>query len=286
MRNKDFAIMICTHGRPDKQYTLEALRKAGYTGLIILIVDDEDDTYKEYLNWIDKDEKVKVHKFCKQYYVDSVDYGTKLYRKVILYAKCACEDIARDMGLDAFVISDDDTKQFRYRFIEDGKLRALPITKNFDEVADTFVDYLKNADLTALSFGFTSSYLKGTSVFDPVTTCNNRVAYNFVFRNSKHKVDWRGSYGEDLITACTSSIVGNVWMNMPVIHNDMVVQGKSDGGMTELYKSQDSLELVQCETMYCPTSMKAQYYKTRWYGAVQRENTFPRIISSKYSKLK
>lgn len=284
MRNKNFAIMICTHGRPDKQYTLEALRKAGYTGNVILIVDDEDDTVDKLCsNYEDYNTSVCI--FPKQCYIDNVDYGPKLFRKVILYGKCACENLAKKLQLDTFVISDDDTKQFRYRFIEDGKLRALPITKNFDEVADTFVDYLINADLTALSFGFTSSYLKGTSVFDPVTTCNNRVAYNFVFRNSKHKVDWRGSYGEDLITACTSSIVGNVWMNMPVIHNDMVVQGKSDGGMTELYKSQDSLELVQCETMYCPTSMKAQYYKTRWYGAVQRENTFPKIISSRYSNL-
>lgn len=284
MRNKDFAIMICTHGRPDKQYTLEALRKSGYTGEIILVVDDEDDTVDSLSNKYE-DEHTGVYVFCKQDYIDHVDYGPKLFRKVILYGKCACEQLAKGLNLKTFVISDDDTKQLRYRFIEDGKLKALPVTKNFDKVADTFVDYLVNADLTALSFGFTSSYLKGTSVFDPVTTCNNRVAYNFVFRNSKHKVDWRGSYGEDLITACTSSIVGNVWMNMPVIHNDMVVQGKSDGGMTELYKSQDSLELVQCETMYCPTSMKAQYYKTRWYGAVQRENTFPKIISSRYSKL-
>lgn len=276
--------MICTHGRPDKQYTLETLRKSGYTGKVLLIVDDEDDTVDSLMKRYE-DDNTSVCVFCKQAYIENVDYGPKLFRKVILYGKCASERLASALKLDTFVISDDDTKQFRYRFIEDGKLRALPITKNFDEVADTFIDYLVNADLTALSFGFTSSYLKGTSVFDPVTTCNNRVAYNFVFRNSKHKVDWRGSYGEDLITACTSSIVGNVWMNMPVIHNDMVVQGKSDGGMTELYKSQDSLELVQCETMYCPTSMKAQYYKTRWYGAVQRENTFPKIISSRYSNL-
>lgn len=282
---KDFAIFICTHGRPDKQYTLEALREAGYTGFIILVVDDEDDTYEEYLNWTDKDEKVKVHKFCKQHYIDTIDYGTVLYRKVILYAKCACEDFARAMGLTSFVISDDDTKQFRFRWVEDGKLKAVPITKDFDKVVEAFTEYMLTTDLTALSFGYTSSYLKGTSVFDKQVLCNNRVAYNFVFRNKAHEVDWRGSYGEDLITACTSSIVGNIWMNLPVIQNDMVVQGQSSGGMTELYKSQDSFQLVQCETMYCPTSMTAQYYKTRWYGAVQRENTFPKIISSRHSKL-
>lgn len=279
--------MICTHGRPDKQYTLEALRKAGYTGKIILVVDDEDDTVNalasKYTHYTDSSTSVCI--FCKQDYIDKVDYGPKLFRKVILYGKCACEQLAKELNLDAFVISDDDTKQFRFRWVEDGKLRAVNITKDFDSVFEAFTEYMLTADITALSFGYTSSYLKGTQVFEPHVLCNNRVAYNFVFRNTKHDVDWRGSYGEDLITACTSGIKGNIWMNIPTVQNDMVVQGKSSGGMTELYKSQDSFELVQCETMYCPTSMTAQYYKTRWYGAVQRENTFPKIISSRHSKL-
>ena len=276
--------MICTHGRPDKQYTLEALRKAGYTGKIILVVDDEDDTVDKLCsNYEDYNTSVCI--FPKQCYIDHVDYGPKLFRKVILYGKCACENLAKKLQLDTFVISDDDTKQFRFRWVEDGKLRAVNITKDFDRVFEAFIEYMLTADITALSFGYTSSYLKGTQVFDPHVLCNNRVAYNFVFRNAKHEVDWRGSYGEDLITACISGIKGNIWMNIPTVQNDMVVQGKSSGGMTELYKSQDSFELVQCETMYCPTSMTAQYYKTRWYGAVQRENTFPKIISSRHSKL-
>lgn len=281
MRN-DFAVFICTHGRPDKQYTLEALRASGYTGYVVLVLDDEDSTHDQYLNLVSTKDNTVVITFNKQDIINSVDYGTKLFRKVILYAKCACENYAEQMGLKYFAIADDDTKKFRFRYADGDKLRSVDIKQSFDDIVDSFIEYMEKSDLTAMSFGYTSSYLKGVSIFEPKALCDARVAYNFVFRNAKHKVDWRGSYGEDLITACTHSIVGQIWMNLPTIQNDMVVQCASAGGMTELYKQEDSFQLVQCETMYCPTCITQQFYKTRWYGAVQRENTFPKIISSKY----
>lgn len=47
MRN-DFAILILSHGRPDKLYTLKALEKANYTGKWYIVIDDEDETENEY----------------------------------------------------------------------------------------------------------------------------------------------------------------------------------------------------------------------------------------------
>jgi len=43
----DFAALILTHGRPDRVHTYFALRNAGYTGRILIVIDNEDKTADE-----------------------------------------------------------------------------------------------------------------------------------------------------------------------------------------------------------------------------------------------
>ena len=64
MKKNNFAIFILTHGRPEKQLTLETLRKQGYTGKIYLLVDDIDDTVEELRNNYEN-ECDGIHKFHK-----------------------------------------------------------------------------------------------------------------------------------------------------------------------------------------------------------------------------
>ena len=48
MENKDFAIFILTHGRPDNVKTYNVIRNRGYTGNIYIIIDNEDKSAKKY----------------------------------------------------------------------------------------------------------------------------------------------------------------------------------------------------------------------------------------------
>lgn len=45
----DFCAFILTHGRPDKVLTYRTLRRAGYTGKIFIVVDDEDKTRNQVM---------------------------------------------------------------------------------------------------------------------------------------------------------------------------------------------------------------------------------------------
>lgn len=50
MTNNDFAAFILTHGRAEKVITYKTLREQGYTGRIVIVIDDEDkqgNLYKE-----------------------------------------------------------------------------------------------------------------------------------------------------------------------------------------------------------------------------------------------
>ena len=44
----DFAIFILTHGRPDNVRTIASLRSHGYTGKIVLVIDNEDQSRANY----------------------------------------------------------------------------------------------------------------------------------------------------------------------------------------------------------------------------------------------
>jgi len=44
MENKDFAVFILSHGRPNDVITYKTIIKQGYTGKIFIILDNEDNT--------------------------------------------------------------------------------------------------------------------------------------------------------------------------------------------------------------------------------------------------
>jgi hypothetical protein len=50
----DFVVFILTNGRPDNVHTARSLRNHGYTGKIIVVIDDEDKTAEEYLDKVSK----------------------------------------------------------------------------------------------------------------------------------------------------------------------------------------------------------------------------------------
>ena len=54
MIDKNFAVFILTHGRPNNVKTYKTLKRFGYTGKIYIIIDNEDtsadDYYKNFIN--------------------------------------------------------------------------------------------------------------------------------------------------------------------------------------------------------------------------------------------
>ena len=76
MKKNNFAILICTHGRPNAQHTFHNIRKCGYEGRVVFIVDDEDNTVDELRQNMSDEPNTEVVQFCKQEYIDKSDRGT------------------------------------------------------------------------------------------------------------------------------------------------------------------------------------------------------------------
>lgn len=274
----NFAVMICTHGRPDRQLTFETLRKSGYTGKIILIVDDEDKSKSDYVHRYNNDVVV----FNKQRYIDKSDTGTNEdQRKCILYAKNFCEDYAKELNFDAFVIADDDIRKFRYRYIENDKLKGLDV-KDLDSAINLYIEFMLNNDITATGFGITQFYFTGLHTFDNDNMQKYRIPYNFVFRNPKFDVNWMSWFGEDIITAVHYNKVGQVWIALPFVHQEIVALATADGGMKDTYDSNSDVRLAMQNVMYLPTELKAYRYKDKYMASIVRDKAFPKLISSSF----
>ena len=81
--NNSFVALILTHGRPDNVITYSALRKHGYTGPIIIVVDNEDATLEEY-----KKKFPDVYVFDKKAVAAQIDEGDNFQdRRAIIYAR-------------------------------------------------------------------------------------------------------------------------------------------------------------------------------------------------------
>ena len=93
----DFAVFILTHGRPDNVVTYDTLKKHGYTGRVYLVIDDEDDTEDQYRERYGD----KVIQFSKREIEKTFDTGDNFTNKrgVIIYARNACFEIARNLGV-------------------------------------------------------------------------------------------------------------------------------------------------------------------------------------------
>jgi len=154
MENKDFAVFILTHGRPDNVKTLSTIKKAGYTGKIFFIVDNEDKTVHKYIENFGA-ESVKV--FDKKYYADNVDEGNNFDNmKVIIHARNACFDIAKDLNIKYFVQFDDDYYYFGYRYLTGAK-----IIKNIDAVFDSMIEFYKTTTIKTICFSQGGGHIVG-----------------------------------------------------------------------------------------------------------------------------
>ena len=102
----DFVIFILTHGRANNMHTYQALQRAGYTGKIIFLLDNEDTTIAEYRNKFGENNIYIFDKLQVSKWVDSMDLS--LDRRAILYARCVSYQVAKNLGYKYFLQLDDD----------------------------------------------------------------------------------------------------------------------------------------------------------------------------------
>ncbi len=160
-KERRYAVFILSHGRADKVFTYKTLRKAGYTGKIYIICDDEDSQLQRYFELYGD----SVIVFNKQDAIDNTDSGDNFKkRNSVVYARNQSFKIAAELGLTHFLQLDDDYHSFRFAVDHNGKLIKKNYTvKNIDLIISAFFDYLDESGAYAIAFAQGGDFIGGTN---------------------------------------------------------------------------------------------------------------------------
>ncbi len=283
MRN-DFVAFILTHGRPEKVYTIDALRNAGYTGRIVLVIDNEDKTADQYYEKFGKENVVMFDKLKKSKEFDTIDIGRD--RRAIVYARNACFDIAKELGYKYFLELDDDYTNFRQRFIKDNGQFGSWYLKDFDAVVDCMLEFLETSGALTIAFAQTGDFIggSGSKVFKDKLA---RKAMNSFFCKTDNKFDFIGRINEDVNTYVNLGSKGHLFFTVSDMSLDQTQTQANSGGMTELYLNAGTYVKSFFTVISNPSSVKLYTVGSshkRIHHSINWDVAVPKIISSYYKK--
>ena len=280
MNETDFCAFILTHGRPDRVYTYDTLRRCGYTGRIVIVIDDEDKTADEYYENFDE-----VVMFSKKEVASKIDEGDNFGdRRAIIYARNACFDIARDLGVKYFIQLDDDYVEFRHKRDAENNYIDKRM-KDFDAVMDAMLDYYKSIPALSIAMAQGGDFVggkNGKSWHKPKRKCMN----SFICSTDR-PFKFFGRINEDVNTYANLGSRGGLFLTTVNVALQQKQTQTNEGGMTGLYLDSGTYVKSFYSIMYQPSSVKISILPSkngRIHHKVKWRYTVPCIVSDEHKK--
>ncbi|WP_346342905.1 hypothetical protein [Bacteroides pyogenes] len=282
MRNNSFVALILTHGRPDKVYTVKTLRKCGYTGDIILVVDNEDRTIDEYKKKYDD-----VYVFDKKAVASQIDEGDNFNdRRAIIYARNAAFDIAKERGYRYFIELDDDYMEFSYTYNRDGEMKQRSIY-NLDRVFDALVDFKNSTGAITVALAQRGDFVGGKGNNIVRGEILKRKAMNSFICDTERPFEFFGKINEDVNTYTVLGGRGELFFQVPHVSLNQMTTQQSDGGMTDIYLDSGTYVKSFYTVMYAPSCTKIRPMGAvypRLHHSINWNNAVPKIIPESIKK--
>lgn len=228
----NFVAFILTHGRPNKVYTYRTLRKQGYTGDIVLLVDDEDDLAEEYKDRYGDE----VYVFCKSEvakYTDACDNWSR--RDVILFARNVCHSVARELGYRYFLQLDDDYVDFRYKYDSNLEYGDKAVLWCLDTLFKIWLDFYKTIPAQAVAIAQGGDFFGGKKGTKASKLTLWRKAMNTFMCDVERPFSFRGRINEDVNTYVGDGAKGALFLTIPNLAIQQKQSQSNAGGMTDLY---------------------------------------------------
>lgn len=281
----DFCVFILTHGRPDRVHTYDTLMKAGYTGKVFIVIDDEDkqaDGYRERFG-------DKVLQFCKAEWATKTDEGDNFqHRKAIVYARNACWDLAKQVGCRYFVQFDDDYVAFEMRHDSSNAPCSPKIRITFDDMILAVLEFYQQSGAMAVAISQGGDHIGGGESV-PVPRLSRKCMNSWVCDTVK-PIKFFGHMNEDVSAYVTYGFRGELFLT---VFQAKLVQKPTQvtaGGMSDLYLSSGTYQKSFYTVMAAPSCTQIGvmgdprsgnyriHHKINWHKAV------PKIIDEKYRK--
>lgn len=272
----DFCVFILSHGRADSVISLDTMKRYGYTGDWYIVIDNEDNTRKQYEDNFGEEHILVFNKPYIGTTFDTMDCMDN--RKCIVYARNACFALAKELGYKYFVEFDDDYYYFGIRTL-DG---ACKIT-NLDEVCELMVEYLENTNIMSIAFSQGGDHIGG---YDGNLV--KRKCMNSWFCCTDRPFSFVGRINEDVNTYISRGCVGDVFLSIMNLQLDQKDTQQKSGGMTETYINEGTYVKSFYTVMLNPSAVCVKSIGTsyvRMHHSVDWERAVPKIISEKHKKI-
>ena len=283
MENKDFAVFILTHGRPNNIKTISALKRTGYTGKIYFIIDDQDDTADQY--YANFGEQVIM--FSKEEIAKTFDEGfNSPDRNTIIYARNACFPIAEKLGITYFMQLDDDYTGFSYKF--DGELNYKDKQiKNLDAILDYLLEFYKSIPALSIAIAQGGDYIGGSLGSMAKAVQLRRKCMNSFICSTDRPFQFVNRFNEDVTTYTTQGGRGDLFFTIMHLALNQTQTQSNDGGITDFYKKYGTYVKSFSSVLYCPSSIRVSEMgnnQKRLHHKINWGHTVPVILDPQYKK--
>jgi len=272
----DYCVFILSHGRPDKVLTFASLEKQGYTGKVVIVIDDEDsqrDKYVENFSHVETFNKAEVAKDF-----DLADNFTG-QDGVVVYARNACFAIAKKLGYEYFIQLDDDYQAFEYRVYE---VNATPKNiKNLDRVFGSLFAFYKSITANSIAIAQGGDFIGGMENRTAKKPTLFRKCMNTFFCSTDRVFRFAGRINEDVNTYTHGASTGLLFFTVPFASVVQMQTQASSGGMSELYLDQGTYVKSFYSVIFQPSSVTVRMMgdsHKRLHHWVKWDNTAPKIL--------
>ena len=245
----DFCAFILSHGRPDRVHTYKTLMKAGYTGKVYIVIDDEDKTADEYRKIYGD----KVLQFCKQEYAEKLDEGDNTGKRTsTIYARAAMFDLAPKVGCKYFIQLDDDYTKFEYTFTSYGHGKYI-VNASVDSLFEELIKFLDKSKALTVAISQGGDFIGGNS--GQSMTLRRKAMNTFVCSTNRPWV-MLGRMNEDVTTYVTEGRRGGVFFTTTMAKIVQQQTQANAGGMSDLYLDSGTYVKSFYSVMYAPSCVQ------------------------------
>lgn len=282
---KDFCVLILTHGRAKKVVTHKTLRNQGYTGKILIVLDNEDSTIDEYKE-IYKDDVVVFDKLAESKTFDTADNFNE--RRTIVYARNASFKIAEDKGYKYFLQLDDDYSNFNYKFNSELEYISKKVT-NLDQLFKKTLEYFISTPKNVKSIAYMQGgdFIGGAAGNTAKNLIVKRKAMNTFFCSIDRPFKFLGRINEDVNTYTKQGNKGDIFFSIPLISISQKQTQSNKGGMTDVYLDGGTYLKSFYSIIFMPSSVVISLMGTstkRLHHKINWNKTAPKILHEKYKK--
>lgn len=286
--DRKYAVLILSHGRAERVYTIKALRRQGYTGEIYIVVDNEDEQVEEYKRIYGNENVIVFDKAKAANDVDVADQ--KKERNVVVFARNQCHRIAKSLGLTHFIEADDDYSIFSHKSVINGANKQFKI-KNLDAIFDAMFDFLDTCGAYAIAPGQGGDYIGGMSA-NFYKKGLVRKCMNLFFCRTDKPFKFYGRLNEDTTAYTYLGQKGALFFTVTQWMLNQKMTQTNKGGLTDAYLDVGTYVKSFYSVMFSPSCVKISVLgdsskkerHDRIHHRVEWGYCTPMILSERYRK--